>query len=199
MALKKSCYRWAQRGLLGKCHQFNILPVASAIKRIFFKPLSKLDNSPLNLIKCDIRYQKIWFSANQAGKLLYLTLFKKRTFFLCLLTLCLKGVNCRLGDMCEGKKALCVADMLSTHVWLHVTLFLLSLNLRLMLDAILDPIHTHTPVSFNFFFILLFFGGWGEKCLCISFESVFSHAFQSSCLPDPKPAIDSKRVLASCN
>lgn len=65
--------------------------------------------------------------------------------------------------MCEDEKALCVADMLSTHVWLHVTLFLLSQNLGLVLDARLD-FFSPSPVSLNIYFVLLLF--YGEKDLC---------------------------------
>lgn len=71
--------------------------------------------------------------------------FSKREHSSCVsLTLCLKGVNCWLGDMCEDEKALCVADMLSTRVWLHVTLFLLSENLGLVLVARFPPLLSHS-------------------------------------------------------
>lgn len=48
-----------------------------------------------------------------------------------------EGVNCQLGDMCDDEETLCAADMLSTHVWLHVTSFLLLQDLGQVFDAIL--------------------------------------------------------------
>lgn len=122
-----------------------------------------------------------------------MTLLKKRTFFLCLLTSCLKGVNCRLGDVCEDEKAFCVADMLSTHVWLHVALFLLSQNPRLRQGY--NPGFAPTLLSHSIFILSYWFavGGWGDPwrtVLSCSFD--FPETFQRNCVPDPKPFDDSE-------
>lgn len=97
-----------------------------------------------------------------------------------------EGVNCQLGDMCEDEETLCAVDMLSTHVWLHVTSFLLSQDLGHVFDAVLA------------FFLLTQY----LFCLCAVFKAPYNCFDGDSIfigLPDTFPrAKGQERQTAEC-